>query len=86
MAHEIGHVLLRTDAHAETGLMKARRTNADFVAMSRAAIGGCTQLAAFRYREVVRKLKVCGFEFDQQAAGSHEIWFNRDTNRFQPPW
>jgi len=41
LAHEIGHVLLRTDAHADTGLMKAHWTNADVVAMSRApaAIG-----------------------------------------------
>ena len=40
------------------------------------------RLAGFRYREVVRKLKVCGFEFDRQAAGSHEIWFNASTNRY----
>ena len=42
LAHELGHVLLRTDAHADTGLMKAHWTHADFGAMSRApaAIGG----------------------------------------------
>jgi hypothetical protein len=42
LAHEIGHVLLRTDAHADSGLMKARWTNADLSAISRvpAAIGG----------------------------------------------
>src|SRR5438552_2863814 len=40
------------------------------------------RLAGFRYREVVRKLKACGFEFDRQAAGSHEIWFNAGTNRY----
>jgi hypothetical protein len=34
------------------------------------------RLAGFRYREIRRKLKACGFEFDRQAAGSHEIWFN----------
>jgi predicted RNA binding protein YcfA (HicA-like mRNA interferase family) len=34
------------------------------------------RLAGFRYTEIVRKLKVRGFEFDRQAAGSHEIWFN----------
>ncbi len=39
------------------------------------------RLAGFRYREVVRKLKAHGFEFDRQAAGSHEIWFNPKTNR-----
>ena len=40
------------------------------------------RLAGFRYREVVRKLKVCGFEFDRQAAGSHEIWFNAGKNLY----
>jgi predicted RNA binding protein YcfA (HicA-like mRNA interferase family) len=40
------------------------------------------RLAGFRYREIVRKLRVCGFEFDRQAAGSHEIWFNPRTNRY----
>jgi predicted RNA binding protein YcfA (HicA-like mRNA interferase family) len=27
-------------------------------------------------------LKACGFVFDRQAAGSHEIWFNPNTNRY----
>jgi predicted RNA binding protein YcfA (HicA-like mRNA interferase family) len=40
------------------------------------------RLAGFRYREIIRKLKVHGFEFDRQAAGSHEIWFNPSTNRY----
>ena len=40
------------------------------------------RLAGFRYREIVRKLKACGFELDRQAAGSHEIWFNPSTNRY----
>ena len=40
------------------------------------------RLAGFRYREIVRRLKVFGFEFDRQAAGSHEIWFNRRTNLY----
>jgi predicted RNA binding protein YcfA (HicA-like mRNA interferase family) len=30
----------------------------------------------------VRKLKALGFAFDRQAAGSHEIWFNPETNRY----
>ena len=34
------------------------------------------QLAGFKYREVIKKLKKCGFEFYRQAAGSHEIWLN----------
>lgn len=28
------------------------------------------------------RLRRLGFEFDRQAAGSHEIWFNRTTNRY----
>ena len=40
------------------------------------------RLAGFRYKEIVRKLKLRGFEFDRQAAGSHEIWFNPRTNRY----
>lgn len=33
--HEITHVLQRTNAHAETGVMKARWTQSDYVEMSR---------------------------------------------------
>jgi predicted RNA binding protein YcfA (HicA-like mRNA interferase family) len=40
------------------------------------------RLAGFRYREIVRRLRVLGFRFDRQAAGSHEIWFNAETNRY----
>jgi predicted RNA binding protein YcfA (HicA-like mRNA interferase family) len=40
------------------------------------------RLGGFRYREIVRKLKRCGFQFDRQASGSHEIWFNPSTNRY----
>jgi predicted RNA binding protein YcfA (HicA-like mRNA interferase family) len=40
------------------------------------------KLAGFRYREVVVRLKALGFQFDRQAAGSHEIWFNAETNRY----
>lgn len=39
-------------------------------------------LAGFRYREIVKRLKQLGLEFHRQAAGSHEIWFNPDSNRF----
>jgi len=38
------------------------------------------RLSGFRYREVIRRLKELGFEFDRQAAGSHEIWFNGQSN------
>jgi predicted RNA binding protein YcfA (HicA-like mRNA interferase family) len=40
------------------------------------------RLSGFSYREVVRKLKKFGFAFDRQAAGSHEIWYNPDSNRY----
>lgn len=40
------------------------------------------RLAGFRYREIVNRLKREGFEFDRQAAGSHEIWLNPTTNRY----
>jgi predicted RNA binding protein YcfA (HicA-like mRNA interferase family) len=40
------------------------------------------RLAGFRYREIVRKLKASGFQFDRQAAGSHEIWFCPELNRY----
>lgn len=40
------------------------------------------RLAGFRYRKVVKKLTTLGFEFDRQAAGSHEIWYNPATDRY----
>jgi predicted RNA binding protein YcfA (HicA-like mRNA interferase family) len=40
------------------------------------------KLAGFRYREIVRRLKLLGFEFFRQAAGSHEIWRNPSTLRY----
>ncbi len=38
------------------------------------------RLAGFKYRQIVKRLKQLGFEFDRQAAGSHEIWYNPDSN------
>ncbi len=38
------------------------------------------RLAGFRYRAIVKRPKRFGFEFDRQAAGSHEIWYNPQTN------
>ncbi len=32
--------------------------------------------AGFKYKVIVRKLKKAGFEFDRNAKGSHEIWWN----------
>ena len=40
------------------------------------------RLAGFRYREIVKRLKTVGFAFDRQAAGSHEIWYNEETDRY----
>jgi len=40
------------------------------------------RLGGFRYRDIIRRLKAFGFQFDRQAAGSHEIWFNSSTNRY----
>lgn len=37
------------------------------------------RLSGFRYREVVNRLRSFGFEFDRQASGSHEIWWNPQT-------
>ena len=36
-------------------------------------------LAGFKYKEVIRKLKNAGFEYDRNAKGSHEIWWNPTT-------
>mgnify|MGYP001562878289 FL=1 len=40
------------------------------------------RLSGFKYREIVKRLKQLGFEFNRQAAGSHEIWFNPTTRRY----
>ena len=40
------------------------------------------RLAGFKYRQIVRRLKRFGFAFDRHAAGSHEIWYNPETNRY----
>lgn len=40
------------------------------------------RLAGFRYREIIQRLKTIGFQFDRQAAGSHEIWFNPSSHRY----
>jgi len=36
-------------------------------------------LAGLKYKEIVRRLKKAGFEFDRNAKGSHEIWWNYVT-------
>jgi len=40
------------------------------------------RLSGFRYREIAKRLKVLGFAFDRQAAGSHEIWYNEQSDRY----
>lgn len=40
------------------------------------------QLGGFRYRDIIKRLKRLGFVFDRQAAGSHEIWYKPNTNRY----
>ena len=40
------------------------------------------RLTGFRYRDIIKRLKQLGFVFDRQAAGSHEIWFNPQNNRY----
>ena len=40
------------------------------------------RLAGFNYRKIVKRLKALGFAFDRQAAGSHEIWYNEETDRY----
>lgn len=40
------------------------------------------RLGGFSYRDVVKRLKLFGFEFHRQAAGSHEIWYSSATNRY----
>ena len=40
------------------------------------------RLAGFKYRQIAKKLKAMGFEFDRQAAGSHEIWYHPNTQPY----
>ena len=40
------------------------------------------RLSGFTYRDIVKRLKQLGFEFHRQAAGSHEIWFSPNSNRY----
>jgi predicted RNA binding protein YcfA (HicA-like mRNA interferase family) len=40
------------------------------------------RLSGFKYRQIVKRLKAFGFGFDRQAAGSHEIWYNEQADRY----
>src|SRR5258708_26469437 len=39
------------------------------------------RLSGFSYREVVRRFRTFGFQFDRQGPGSHEIWRHSQTGR-----
>lgn len=39
------------------------------------------RLAGYKYRQIVKRLKELGFQFNRQARGSHEIWYNPAINR-----
>ncbi len=40
------------------------------------------RLSGFSYRQITKRLKAFGFEFDRQAAGSHEVWYNEQTDYY----
>jgi predicted RNA binding protein YcfA (HicA-like mRNA interferase family) len=40
------------------------------------------RLSGIRYRELIKRLKKLGFQFDRQAAGSHEIWYSPEADRY----
>jgi predicted RNA binding protein YcfA (HicA-like mRNA interferase family) len=40
-----------------------------------------TKIPMLTSRDVIKGLKRAGFEFDRQAKGSHEIWYNPHTKR-----
>ena len=38
------------------------------------------RLGGLRHRDVVRRLRALGFQFERMGAGSHEIWVYRDKH------
>ena len=40
------------------------------------------RLAGFSYRQITKRLKKLGFSFDRHAAGSHEIWYNVQSDKY----
>lgn len=40
------------------------------------------RLSGYRYREIIKILKQFGFVFYRQAAGSHEIWYNPQSEKY----
>jgi predicted RNA binding protein YcfA (HicA-like mRNA interferase family) len=39
------------------------------------------RLSGFKYREVARRLRAFGYEFDRHGPGSHEVWRQASTGR-----
>lgn len=39
------------------------------------------RLSGFKYREVARRLRLMGFEFDRPGPGSHEVWRHTISGR-----
>jgi predicted RNA binding protein YcfA (HicA-like mRNA interferase family) len=39
------------------------------------------RLSGFKYREVARRLRTLGYEYDRPGPGSHEVWRNSLTRR-----
>lgn len=40
-----------------------------------------SKLPEYTYKDLIKKLRASGFNFDRQAKGSHEIWFNPVTRK-----
>lgn len=40
------------------------------------------KLGGFRYQVIIKRLRAFGFTFYRQASGSHELWYNRSTDRY----
>ena len=40
-----------------------------------------SKLPEYTYKDLIKKLRAAGFNFDRQAKGSHEIWFNPVTRK-----
>jgi predicted RNA binding protein YcfA (HicA-like mRNA interferase family) len=40
------------------------------------------RLSGFSYRQITKRLKTFGFAFDRQAAGSHEVWYCKQSDRY----
>jgi predicted RNA binding protein YcfA (HicA-like mRNA interferase family) len=40
-----------------------------------------SKLPEYRYGDVIKKIKKVGFEYDRNAKGSHEIWYNPENKR-----